>query len=266
MAHSEETEKQFYWDKWNANRDPDAGEKLLALYMPLVHYHVQRIVVGLPKGIDIEELKSLGMIGLYDALNRFDSGRDLKFDTYASFRVRGAILDGLRKEDWIPRSLREKAKRVDTAVDKLQQQFLRPVTAKEVAEETGLKEEEVLAVQSESFFANVLSIDDDHRRGEEDQIDYTIEDKKTATPEKELLKEETVRDLAKVIETLNEREQLVISLFYYEELTLTEIGKILGVSTSRISQIHSRALFRLKQALLQTGGEMTALLGGAEFT
>lgn len=266
MAHSEETEKQFYWDKWNANRDPDAGEKLLALYMPLVHYHVQRIVVGLPKGIDIEELKSLGMIGLYDALNRFDSGRDLKFDTYASFRVRGAILDGLRKEDWIPRSLREKAKKVDTAVDKLQQQFLRPVTAKEVAEETGLKEEEVLAVQSESFFANVLSIDDDHRRGEEDQIDYTIEDKKTATPEKELIKEETVRDLAKVIETLNEREQLVISLFYYEELTLTEIGKVLGVSTSRISQIHSRALFRLKQALLQTGGEMTGLLGDTEFT
>ncbi|HET7522354.1 MAG TPA: FliA/WhiG family RNA polymerase sigma factor [Bacillales bacterium] len=262
MAHSVKTKEQCDWENWHANRDRDAGERLLLLYMPLVNYHVHRISVGLPRGVDIEELKSHGMIGLYDALDKFDAKRDLKFDTYASFRIRGAILDGLRKEDWVPRSLREKARKIDAATEKLQQQYLRPATTIEVAEEVGLTEEEVASVQSESFLANVLSIDDDVRRSGEGQQYFSLEDKKAAVPEAELVKDETVRDLAEIIETLNENEKLVVSLFYYEELTLTEIGKVLGLSTSRISQIHSKALFRLKQALLDRNDGFLDAYGG----
>ncbi|HET7578460.1 MAG TPA: FliA/WhiG family RNA polymerase sigma factor [Bacillales bacterium] len=246
MAHSVEAEEQVYWDSWISNRDPEAGEQLMQLYMPLVHYHVQRIAVGLPRGVDADELKSHGLMGLFDALNKFDPGRDLKFDTYASFRIRGAILDGLRKEDWMPRSLREKVRKIDGATDRLQQEYMRPVTPKEVAEEIGYREEEVVAAQSESFLANVLSMDDDHSR-DDGIMNISIEDKKTALPEKELMKEETIAHLTDTIKTLNQKEQLVISLFYYEGLTLTEIGRVLELSTSRISQIHSKALFRLKK-------------------
>lgn len=255
MAHSLETEEQLNWNKWISDRDPDSGERLLRLYEPLVNYHVQRIAVGLPRGVDPDELKSHALMGLFDALNKFDTGRDLKFDTYASFRIRGAILDGLRKEDWMPRSMREKVRKVDAATEKLQQRYLRPVTPGEVAEETGLKEEEVTAVQSESFLANVLSIDDDYDR-DDGHMNLSIEDKKTANPEKELVKEETIRHLTEMIEMLNEKERMVIGLFYYEGLTLTEIGKVLELSTSRISQIHSKALFRLKQAFSNADAEM----------
>lgn len=242
--------EHVYWDRWQRNRDPDAADRLLTMYMPLVNYHVQRVSVGLPRGVDTEELKSHGMFGLYDALVKFDPDRDLQFDTYASFRIRGAILDGLRKEDWVPRSVREKARKIDAVTEKLQQKLLRPATTKEVAEELGLEEKEVAAVQSESFLAHILSIDDDERSGGDGHLYFSLEDKKSVIPENEVVKEESIRDLAAVIESLNKNEQLVISLFYYEELTLTEIGKILDLSTSRISQIHSKALFRLRQALL----------------
>jgi RNA polymerase sigma factor for flagellar operon FliA len=250
LAHSTATEEQAYWRDWQNLRDPGAGEQLLQLYIPLVSYHVQRIAVGLPRNVNHDELRSHGMLGLYDALNKFEPGRDLKFDTYASFRIRGAILDGLRREDWLPRSLREKSKKIEVAAEQLEQKYLRTATANEVAGALGLTEDDVTAVQSESFLANVLSIDDNKRDEETgENPGYSMADKKTATPESELLKEETKKDLQKVIEDLSEKEQLVISLFYYEDLTLTEIGKVLNLSTSRISQIHSKALFRLRQVM-----------------
>ncbi|MDN4073414.1 FliA/WhiG family RNA polymerase sigma factor [Fictibacillus terranigra] len=243
-------EEQETWKKWHEDRDSEAGDTLLRAYMPLVQYHVQRISVGLPKNVNRDELKSLGMLGLFDALEKFEPERDLKFDTYASFRIRGAILDGLRKEDWLPRSLREKTKRIETAIEKLEQQNLRTVSALEVADELGIHEEEVNSVISESFFANVLSIDEDNRDSEsKEKIGYTIEDKKGLSPESEIVQSELHKELAEVITELNEKEQLVVSLFYFEELTFTEIGQVLGLSTSRISQIHSKALFRLRQVL-----------------
>ncbi|MGC4375660.1 FliA/WhiG family RNA polymerase sigma factor [Fictibacillus sp. Mic-4] len=242
--------EQELWEKWNATRDREIGEAILRMYLPLVQYHVQRIATGLPKNINKDELNSLGMLGLYDALEKFDLERDLKFDTYASFRIRGAILDGLRREDWLPRSLREKTKKIEAAIEKLEQRNLRTVTADEVAKEVGLTEEEVTSVLSESFFANVLSIDDENRENEnKEKAGFAIEDKKVQSPESKLIESELYSELASIISELSEKEQLVISLFYYEELTLTEIGQVLGLSTSRISQIHSKALFRLRQVL-----------------
>ncbi|MCM3717134.1 FliA/WhiG family RNA polymerase sigma factor [Fictibacillus phosphorivorans] len=250
MTEPSLVEEQTCWEKWNTSRDREAGDELLRAYLPLVNYHVQRISVGLPKSVNKDELRSLGMLGLYDALKKFEPERDLKFDTYASFRIRGAILDGLRREDWLPRSLREKTKKVEAAIEKLEQENLRSVSAKEVAEELSLSENDVTTVMSESFMANILSIDEENKESESrEKVSYTIEDKKAITPENRLLQEELHGELALVIKELSEKEQLVVSLFYYEELTLTEIGQILGLSTSRISQIHSKALFRIRQVL-----------------
>lgn len=247
MPQTREIDQQA-WKKWIEERDNNACDELIRMYLPLVEYHVQRIAVGLPKNINKEDLKSHALIGLYDALEKFDTSRDLKFDTYASFRIRGSIIDGLRQEDWLPRSLRERSKKVEATTEKLEQQLGRYVTSKEVADVLELSEDEVLQVMSESFVANLLSIDEKTNDSErEDTFKNTIMDKGTLTPEQQMIKKTTHEELVRLIESLNDKEQLVISLFYFEELTLTEIGQIMGLSTSRISQIHSKALFRLKQ-------------------
>jgi RNA polymerase sigma factor for flagellar operon FliA len=244
------TDEQVIWQKWKDARDSQAGDVLIKKYMPLVSYHVQRISVGLPKSVNKDDLMSLGLYGLYDALEKFDPSRDLKFDTYASFRVRGAIIDGLRKEDWLPRSSREKAKRIEATIEKLEQKHLRNISSKEIANELGISEGEVVNVINEGFFANVLSIDEqlvDHEDGE--SIGFSIKDDNQQTPEEKIVKDELIAQLSDVILQLSEKEQLVISFFYKEELTLTEIGQIMNLSTSRISQIHSKALFKLRKIL-----------------
>jgi RNA polymerase sigma factor for flagellar operon FliA len=245
------SEDQIYWQKWTETRDSHAGDSLMRIYLPLVNFHVQRISVGLPKNVSKDDLTSLGMLGLYDALEKFDTTRDLKFDTYASFRIRGAIIDGLRKEDWLPRSSREKSKKIDSVIEKLEQKHMRSVTPKEIADELGMTEEEVQQSVTEGFFANVLSLDDGLRENDDpsDSPKFTIKDEKSLTPEDKMLKDELVDKLVSVIEQLNDKEQLVVSLFYKEELTLTEIGQVMELSTSRISQIHSKALFKMKKIL-----------------
>ncbi|WMW49254.1 FliA/WhiG family RNA polymerase sigma factor [Bacillus paralicheniformis] len=233
-------EDQMLWSRWKEWKDPQAGDDLIRRYMPLVTYHVGRIAVGLPKSVHKDDLVSLGMLGLYDALEKFDPGRDLKFDTYASFRIRGAIIDGLRKEDWLPRTSREKTKKVEAAIEKLEQRYLRNVSPSEIAAELGMSEQDVVTTINEGFFANLLSIDEklhDHEDGENVQV--MIRDDKTSTPEEKMLKDELISQLAEKINELSEKEQL----------TLTEIGQVLNLSTSRISQIHSKALLKLKHLL-----------------
>ncbi|MBA2873967.1 FliA/WhiG family RNA polymerase sigma factor [Thermaerobacillus caldiproteolyticus] len=251
MTNISASEEQKHWNNWIYHRDPQAGDELVQKYMPLVHYHVQRMIASLPKNINHQELISFGLMGLYDALEKFDPSRDLKFDTYASFRIRGAILDGLRKEDWLPRSTREKAKKIEATIEKLEQRYMRTVTAKEVADELGMTEEEVYSVVNEGFFANVLSLHDRPNENEEEDSSLAIRDEQALSPEEIVLKQELYEKLAEVIQQLSEKEQLVISLFYKEELTLTEIGQIMGLSTSRISQIHSKAIFKLRKILEQ---------------
>lgn len=244
------SEDQMLWSRWKEWRDRNAGDDLIRKYMPLVTYHVGRISVGLPKSVYKDDLMSLGLMGLYDALEKFDPGRDLKFDTYASFRIRGAIIDGLRKEDWLPRTSREKTKKVEAAVERLEQRYLRNVTPGEIAVELGMTEEDVVATINEGFFANLLSIDDKlHDQDEGENIQVMIRDHKEETPEEKMVKAELIEQLSDQIRKLSEKEQIVISLFYKEELTLTEIGQVLQLSTSRISQIHSKALFKLKHLL-----------------
>jgi len=248
MARSDNKEMEC-WDRWRREHDKNAADYLLQLYMPLVNYHVQRISAGLPKNVERSELKSHGLYGLYDALEKFDCERDLKFDTYASFRIRGAILDGLRKEDWMPRSVREKIKKIEAAAEKIEQEKMRTATIEEVAAASGMPVEEVGKIMSESLFASLVSLDDDQNVNAGERSASVIEDKVTVLPEEQVIKEENHHLLASQIAQLKHNERLVITLFYYEGLTLTEIGHVLGLSTSRISQIHSKALFKLRKYL-----------------
>ncbi|MEK3886951.1 FliA/WhiG family RNA polymerase sigma factor [Bacillus sp. FSL K6-3431] len=255
MSNSPPIIEQQYWERWSCSRDADAGNILVEKYMPLVTYHVQRIAVGIPKNISRDELKSLGLMGLLDALNKFDITRDLKFETYASFRIRGAIIDGLRKEDWLPRSMREKVKKIEAASERLEQKLLRYASPAEIAEESGYTESDVSQTMNEYFFAHVLSMDEQlNDLDENEKQTHVIKDEFTPNPEDHLVKNEWIKDLGEVIKTLNKNEQLVISLFYKEELTFTEIGEIIQLSTSRISQIHSKALLKLKSVLIKISG------------
>lgn len=247
---SASTEEIKLWQDWSSHKDPRAGDLLMKKYKSLVSYHVQRISTGLPKSVSRDELTSLGMMGLFDALNKFDITRDLKFDTYASFRVRGAIIDGLRKEDWLPRSAREKTKKLDAKIEAMEQKLQRHVTPEEVAKELDISIDEVYQTMQEHLFSNVLSIDEQLQDFDEvDNKSFVIRDEVTKTPEQQVVQVELLKDLAESIKKLNEKEQLVLSMFYTDELTLTEIGEVLGLSTSRISQIHSKALFKLKNLL-----------------
>lgn len=240
-----------YWDLWLTKRDPDAGDALVRKYMPLVNYHVQRIGSGLPRNVSRDDVKSLGYQGLFDALTKFDPSRDLKFDTYASFRIRGSILDGLRKEDWLPRSSREKSKKLEQKISQLEQKLMRTATPEEIASDSGMDVSDVYQTVHEHYFSSVLSIDERMNDDEDDSgKSFVLKDEKTVSPEQQTVKGELIGEMIQKIKDLNENEQLVLSLFYSDEMTLTEIGEILTLSTSRISQIHSKALFKLRKVLL----------------
>lgn len=252
MTISLSPHEQHLWKLWTSKQDNEAANQLIQRYDYLVNYHVQRISAHLPKSVSKDDVRSFGMLGLFDALKKFDLDRDLKFDTYASFRIKGTIIDGLRKEDWLPRSVRDKSKKIDHIAEQLEQQLHRPASSFEIAQHLGMKKEEIEETIKDSLFANVLSMEEKPKDGREDHkegIGYSLPDHQTPTPYDAAIKKENYEELASQIQKLNEKEQMVISLFYNEELTLTEIGQILDLTTSRISQIHAKAIFKLKTSL-----------------
>lgn len=244
--------EQQLWDNWINHQSGEAANELITNYMYLVNFHTERISSHLPNSVSKDDVKSFGLLGLYDALKKFDPSRDLKFDTYASFRIKGSIMDGLRKEDWLPRSIREKTKKVEQAVEQFEQTHHREASSSEIASITGMTVEEVETTIRDSLFGNILSIEEKPNAANgtlKEGIGYSIPDDRAISPDKYMIKTELKLELIEGIKTLNEKEQLVISLFYNEELTFTEIGQILGLTTSRISQIHKRSIFKLKKTL-----------------
>jgi RNA polymerase sigma factor for flagellar operon FliA len=245
-------EELHLWKRWKENRDQTAADILVRKYTPLVHFHVQRIIISLPKNITKDDLISQGLFGLFDALEKFDITRDLKFDTYASFRIKGSIIDYLRKEDWLSRSSREKAKKLDAIIEQLEQKHMRSVTTSDISEALNLPEEEVYTTINESYFSNVLSIDEIVNDSESDSESkgFTIKDTNEKTPEELLFEKQKIDELTNVISNeLNDREKIILDLFYKEELTFTEIANILDITTSRVSQIHSKSLLKLRKTL-----------------
>ncbi|SFD80178.1 RNA polymerase, sigma 28 subunit, SigD/FliA/WhiG [Lentibacillus persicus] len=251
MSTDESPLLQTLWKHWLENNDRSAADQLIDYYTYIVSYHVERIASNLPARVSRDDLKSFGLMGLYDALTKFQHERDLKFDTYASFRVRGAILDGLRKEDWLPRSIRDKTKKVEQVSQELEQYFQREPTSEEIAERLKLTAKEVEEITRDTLVANILSIEEkpnktsDHNEG----IGYSIPDQSALQPDEQLVKRELKADLIESMQSLNQNEQMVVSLFYHKELTLTEIGHVLELTTSRISQIHRKALFKMRKSL-----------------
>lgn len=243
---------QGLWESWKKTKKESTGNALIQHYMYLVHYHVERVASYIPDSFDKNDLKSLGMMGLFDALHKFEPERNLKFDTYATIRIHGSIMDGLRREDWLPRSLRDKAKKIEKVSQMLEQELGRTPKAEDVAGELGWPVEEVESTMTDTLYANILSTDTPVQSGDAEEmtnIVSTVEDYDSLTPDKHTLQEEIKAQLTSALEHLNKNEQLVISLFYMEELTLTEIGHVLDLTTSRISQIHKKAIFKLKDIL-----------------
>jgi RNA polymerase sigma factor for flagellar operon FliA len=243
--------EQSLWKRWTQKQSEAVLNELITHYMYLVDYHVERITSHLPNSVSKDDVRSFGLYGLYDAIQKFEAERNLKFDTYASFRVKGTIIDGLRKEDWLSRSLRDKAKKVERISEELEIKLERKATSEEIGAELNMTAGEVESVVKDALFSNILSIEEKPKNGEEfnEGIGYNIPDETAASPEAVLDQEELEFELIESIKKLTKNEQLVVSLFYKEELTLTEIGEVLNLTTSRISQIHKKAIFKLKNIL-----------------
>ena len=227
-------------------------EAVIKEYAPMVKYVANRIALRLPPHVEVDDLISVGVLGLIDAIDKYDSTRGAKFKTYAEFRVRGAILDELRSMDWVPRSVRQKASSMDGVVQKLQNKLGRRPEDDEVAEEMGVSLDELFTTLNETKSMPILSLEDlgiAKESGEQQSLLDCLAGKNDADPQTYLRLVELKEIIAKAIDTLPEKERLMISLYYYEELTMKEIGGVLGVTESRVSQIHSKAVFRLRNKL-----------------
>jgi len=217
----------------------------------LVKYVAGRLAMNLPSSVDVGDLESFGFFGLLDALEKYDAERNTKFETYATTRIRGAIIDGLRSLDWVPRSTRSKARLVESQIYELTNELGRTPTNEEVATALGLSLDEYFGLLSELKGANLFSLDEaaaSEQAGENLKILDLVVDQELL-PDQQLMEKESVEELAAAIAQLPEREQLVLALYYREDLTLKEIGHVLQVSESRVSQIHTKALMTLRSKL-----------------
>ena len=242
-----EAERKKLWDKYMQAKSPEIREQLILEYANVVNLVAGRLSMYLGYTVEYDDLVGYGIFGLIDAIDKYDTGKNVKFETYASLRIRGAILDEIRKMDWIPRTLRQKQKRMDAAVAKLEGELGRPATGDEVAKELGITRDEYEGWKSEAEFTNMISLDDYLEQGSEGRIETM--GTKFQQPEKAVQKQELKEMLVAALKTLTENEQKVITFYYYEELTLKEISQILSVSESRVSQLHTKGLQKIKTQL-----------------
>jgi RNA polymerase sigma factor for flagellar operon FliA len=242
------------WDEFKRSGSADARERLILHYAPLVKYVASRVATGLPASVEQGDLVSYGMFGLIDALEKFEPARGNKFETYAIPRIKGAIIDELRAMDWVPRSVRFKAREIEKAVADLESMLKRAPTEKEVAERLGVTVSELHDVINQISFVSVLALDEllsvGNDRGEHVSLLDTLADKGT-DPTLGVEGQETRALLAGAINSLSEREKIVVTLYYFEGLTLAEIGDILGVTESRVCQIHTKAVNQLRLQLVE---------------
>jgi RNA polymerase sigma factor for flagellar operon FliA len=243
------------WLEYRRSGDQAVRDRLILTYAPLVRYVAGRLGAGLPAHVDEGDLISYGLLGLISAIERFDPSRDVKFETYALARIRGAIIDELRALDWVPRSVRARAREIERAITQLEAKLGRAPTDEEIAEKIDVTPEELEDSLTDIARTSIAALDELWTvSGEGDQVSLldTLEDQSEAQPSEALDETETREALADAISRLPEREKLVVTLYYYEELTLREIGEVLGVTESRVSQLHTKAVLRLKSRLSNT--------------
>ncbi len=236
--------------------NPAEKDKLISEYSPLIKFIAQKIAIRLPSNIELDDLISSGVIGLMDAIDKYDPTRDNKFKTYAEFRIRGAILDELRAQDWVPRSIRDKSKLIDKTISQLEVDLGRIPTDEEIATALNVSIDEFHSLINQVRPVSLLSIDESQTFSDVDKksILNILEGCKLNNPFNQL-NVKSVKDIVTMaIEELPERQRLVLSLYYYEDLNLKEIGKVLRVTESRVSQLHAQAVTRLRAKLAQTLG------------
>jgi len=244
------------WQVYKADATHEARERLILHYSPLVKFVAGRVASGLPQSIEQSDLVSYGIFGLIDAIDKFDPARGFKFETYAISRIKGAIIDELRSIDWVPRSIRAKARAVERAYSKLENELKRSPDDKEVAAELDLGEEELNHVLSQVSFTGLVALDELLGRqqgsggdgGGSATVGDTIADR-AHDPVEAFETDEMKHLLADAINRMPDRERLVLTLYYYEGLTLAEVGGILGVTESRVCQIHTKAILQLRGRL-----------------
>ena len=247
----EKTEDEL-WLEYKKTRSPQLRDKFIRQYMPLVKYVAGKLAVGMPGSVEFDDLVGFGQFGLLDAIEKFDPGKHVKFKTYAVTRIRGAIFDELRQLDWVPRSVRQKSREIEDTIVDLESKLGRTATDAEIAEKMGVSEAEYQQTVMKVSGTSVLSLNDVWYSGNDNDhmsIGDSIESPSSLNPDVIVEREEIRKVIVEAINELPEKEKMVIVLYYHEDLTFKEIGQVLEVSESRISQLHTRANLRLRAKL-----------------
>jgi RNA polymerase sigma factor for flagellar operon FliA len=248
----EQKTEEDLWVDYRKTRDPKIRENFIRQYAPLVKYVAGKVAVGMPANVEFDDLVGYGAFGLMDAIDKFDPEKNVKFKTYAVTRIRGAIFDELRSIDWVPRSIRQKTKEVEETIGALEAQLGRTASDQEIADSLGMSEAEYLKTIMKISGTSILSLNDVWFSGDENDkvsIGDSIESPASLNPDVIVEKEEIRRVIENAIKELPDKEKKILVLYYYEELTLKEIGQVLEVTESRVSQLHTKAILRLRAKL-----------------
>ena len=241
-----EAGRKKLWDEYVKTKSAEAREKIIIEYAPLVKVVAGRLSMYLGYNVEYEDLVGYGVFGLIDAIDKYDLCKEVKFETYASLRIRGAILDQIRKMDWIPRTIRQRQKKIDIAIREIEAAEGRPATDDEIAAVLGITGDEYLDWQGQMKVTGVISLNEFMEQGSEVPVETGKHSGQFDSPETIIERDELKKMLMESLELLTEKEKKVILFYYYEELTLKEISSILEVSESRVSQLHTRALQKMK--------------------
>ena len=238
------------WEDYKATGSMEARDALILNFSPLVKYVAGRVAVGLPANVEQADLISYGIFGLIDAIDKYELSRGIKFETYAISRIRGAIIDELRAIDWVPRSVRFKAREVEKAYVQLENTLKRPPSDAEIAHEMGISPDDLAGIYTQLSTVSLVALDEmmsvDGERGDKLSLIETLEDTRALSPLESVESDEMKVILGESINKLPEREKIVITLYYYEGLTLAQIGTVLGVTESRICQMHTKAVLAMR--------------------
>lgn len=248
----EEKTEDALWKEYRKTKSPSLRDKFVRQYMPLVKYVAGKLAVGMPGSVEFDDLVGFGQFGLLDAIEKFDPEKNVKFKTYAVTRIRGAIFDELRQLDWVPRSVRQKSREIEDTIVDLEARLGRTATDAEIAKQMGVSEEEYQQTVMKVSGTSVLSLNDVWYSGNDNDhlsIGDSIESPSSLNPDIIVEREEIRRVIVEAINELPEKEKMVIVLYYHEDLTFKEIGQVLEVSESRISQLHTKANLRLRAKL-----------------
>ncbi len=253
----DEAARKKLLDEYTKNKTPELREKLIIEFAPLVKLVAGRLSMYLGYNVEYEDLCSYGIFGLIDAIDKFDSMKEVKFETYASLRIRGSILDQIRKMDWIPRTIRQKQKQIDSVMKQIEQEKGRQATDLEIAEGLGITEDEFYDWQSQMKITGLVSLDEFMESGSDVPQGYGGTTAHFDSPEENIEKQELYQMLAEALKLLTEKEQQIVTMYYYQEMTLKEIANVLEVSESRVSQLHTRAIGKMRTKLGDYMGILT---------